>query len=79
MTSGSHTYLYMTSWASAVAGVSFSLSFTSSIPTNRPHPLHSVTPDGSVTSDMSRIFYRTENHQTKRLQLQQVSDWFVRM
>lgn len=39
MTLYSSTYLYMTSWASAVAGVSLNLSFTSSSPTNKPRPL----------------------------------------
>lgn len=42
----SHRYLYMTSWASAVAGVSVNLSFTSSTPANRPRPLQDVTPHG---------------------------------
>lgn len=45
----------MTSWASAVAGVSFNLSRTSSTPTKRPHPLQDVTPFGLVFPDVQRL------------------------
>lgn len=45
------TYLYMTSSASAVAGVSFNLSLTSSTPTKRPQPLQDGRTFGSVVSD----------------------------
>lgn len=62
MTSGTNlsstsTYLYMTSWASAVAGVSFNLSLTSSTPTKRPRPLEDATPFGLVISDTHRILH----------------------
>lgn len=43
----------MTSWASAVAGVSFNLSFTSSSPIKRPRPLQDVAQFGLVISDTS--------------------------